>query len=296
MTDRGAVAGDADGHTVPNSSGTGTPRGDPAPPGACDAHFHVLVPRFAPSEAAQPAGMTLADYRRLQARLGTRRGVLVQAKYHGTDPTCLLDALARMGPDGRGVAVAHPDIADVALRRLDAGGVRGLRFSLWNPADTVTTVEMVEPLSRRIAGLGWHAQLHLSAAQIVEHAGLIARLPCPVVIDHMGRLPPRAGPAHPAFAAIARLVERGRIWVKLSGAYLDTEDGPPDYADATRIARAFVRLAPERLVWGSDWPHVTEARKPDDARLFELLSDWAGARALRDRILRDNPAALYGFD
>ncbi len=239
--------------------------------------------------------MTLADYETLQARIGTRRGVLVQAKYHRTDNACLLEALAQMGDDGRGVAVVHPDVSEAELRRLDAGGVRGLRFSLWNPADTVTTPEMIAPLCERIADLGWHAQLHLSAAQTLDHAGLIAGLPCPVVIDHMGRLPPREGPDHPAFAAIARLVEGGRAWVKLSGAYLNTEDGPPDYADATRIARAFVRLAPERLVWGSDWPHVTETHKPDDAVLFDLLSHWAGSDPIRDRILVDNPALLYGF-
>jgi len=285
----------ADGLAVPNSAGTAPPASRPAPPDACDAHFHVLDPRFPSPDAWRPEGMTLADYGRLQTRIGTRRGVLVQAKYHRTDPACLLDALARMGGDGRGIAVVHPNVTDAELRRLHAGGVRGLRFSLWNPADTVTTIEMIAPLGPRIADLGWHVQLHLSAAQILDHAGLIARLPCSVVIDHMGRLPPRQGPDHPAFAAIARLVEGGRTWVKLSGAYLNTEDGPPDYADATRIARSFVRLAPERLVWGSYWPHVTEAHKPDDAVLFDLLSDWAGSGAARDRILVDNPATLYGF-
>jgi len=281
---------------VPNSAGTAPPAGWPAPPNACDAHFHVLDPRFPSPDAWRPEGMTLGDYEQLQKRIGTRRGVLVQAKYHRTDSACLLDALARMGGDGRGIAVVHPDVPDAELRRLHDGGVRGLRFSLWNPADTVTTPEMIAPLSHRIADLGWHAQLHLSAAQWLDHAGLIAGLPCPVVIDHMGRLPPREGPDHPAFAAIARLIEGGRAWVKLSGAYLNTEDGPPGYADATRMARAFVRLAPERLVWGSDWPHVTEAaHKPDDARLFDLLAEWTEDEALRDRILVDNPAALYGF-
>jgi predicted TIM-barrel fold metal-dependent hydrolase len=115
------------------------------------------------------------------------------------------------------------------------------------------------------------------------------------VIDHMGRLPPAQGPQHPAFAVIRRLLDMGRTWVKLSGAYLNTEIGPPDYPDATVIAKALVAAAPERLVWGSDWPHVTEHAKPDDASLLDLLTVWAGDEALRNRVLVGNAAELYGF-
>jgi predicted TIM-barrel fold metal-dependent hydrolase len=182
------------------------------------------------------------------------------------------------------------------LKRLDAGHVRGLRFSVWNPTDTVTTVEMIEPLAKRIADLGWHVQLHMSGSQIQDQAALLNRLPCPIVFDHMGRLQPRKGPDDPAFRVIAGLVERGRTWVKLGGAYLNTDEGPPDYPDATRTAKALVALAPERLVWGSDWPHVTERNKPNDAGLFDLLAVWAGNEENRRRILVDNPAQLYRFD
>lgn len=279
---------------VPNSSGTARPRAE-APANACDAHFHIVDPRFPSPEAARPARQTFDEYRLLQARIGTTRAVPVQPKYHRTDPACLLDALKRFGKDGRGVAVLHPDVSDAELKRLDAGNVRGLRFSVWNPNDTVTTVPMIEPLAERIADLGWHVQLHMSGAQIQENAALLNRLPCPIVFDHMGRLSPSKGPDDPAFRTIAGLVDKGRAWVKLAGAYLNTEAGPPDYPDATRTAKAFVALAPERLVWGSDWPHVTEPHKPDDAVLFDLLTGWAGSAARRDRILVDNPAKLYGF-
>ncbi|WP_338662911.1 amidohydrolase family protein [Pararoseomonas sp. SCSIO 73927] len=275
---------------VPHSSGTAPPR-RAAPPGACDAHLHVLDSRF--PGAAPTSGMTLADYRLLQRRLGTTRAVLVQAKHHGTDPSALLDALARLGPDGRGIAVLPPDAPEAEFRRLDGAGVRGLRLSLWNPADAPLAMADIPALAARVAPLGWHLQLHLTAAQIAEAAGTLADLPCPLVFDHMARLPPEEGPDHPAFAAVARLLAAGRAWVKLSGAYLNTRTGPP-YPDAARIARAFIAEAPERLVWGSDWPHVTEAQKPDDAELLDLLSDWAGPRQA-DRILVDNPAALYGF-
>lgn len=281
--------------TAPNSSGTAGPA-IPVPAGACDAHMHVLDPRFPTPEASRPAGMTLGDYRRLQRRLGLTRAVLVQAKYHSTDHACLLDGLERLDGKGRGVAVVAPDVPDAELKRLDAAGVRGLRFSVWNPADTVATIDSIEPLAAKIAALGWHAQIHMSGQQIAEHVDLLGRLPCPIVFDHMARLDPALGPDDPAFGVVARLVERDRAWVKLSGAYLNTRNGPPGYPDASRVARAFVALAPERLVWGSDWPHVTETlRKPDDAVLLDLLASWSGDPAIRDRILVDNPERLYGF-
>lgn len=278
----------------PNSSGTGRPSAA-VPTGACDAHIHVVDPRFPLAGPTDLAGATLADYQRIQARLGTTRAVLVQAKLHGTNHDALLDALADLGPDGRGIAVVGPDVPDAELARLDSGGVRGLRFSLWKASDALVTIDMLEPLARRIADLGWHAQIHMNADQIVEAAALLARLPCPIVFDHMGRLPPARGPDHPAFRVIAGRVEAGRAWVKLSGAYLDTETGPPDYADVTRTARAYVRLAPERVVWGSDWPHVTEPRKPDDARLLDLARAWAGDAVTFAALMTTNAEGLYGF-
>jgi predicted TIM-barrel fold metal-dependent hydrolase len=279
--------------TIPNSSGSEPPAAK-APANACDAHFHILDPRFSP-QAPCPEGMTFDDYLPHQRRIGTTRAVVVQSKRDRTDHGCLLDALRRFGANGRGIGVVLPEVSDAELKRLDAGGVRGLRFSVWNPADTVTTVAMIEPLARRIAGLGWHVQLHMSGDQIAESAALFSRLPCPMVFDHMGRLPPAQGPDHPGFRVIAGLLDQGRAWVKLAGAYLNTLQGPP-YADATRIARAFVRAAPERLVWGSDWPHLTEAHKPDDALLFDLLTQWAGDERTRNRILVQNPAQLYRFE
>jgi predicted TIM-barrel fold metal-dependent hydrolase len=207
---------------------------------------------------------------------------------------CLLEALATLGPNGRGIAVVQPSVGDQELRRLNEGSIRGLRFSLWNPVDAVTTIDMIEPLAMRIAELGWHVQLHMSADQIVASTALLARLPCPIVFDHMGRLPPSVGSRHPAFAVIMRLVDRGRAWVKLSGAYLNTRLGPP-YADTTPIASAYVKAAPERLVWGSDWPHVTESHKPDARQLLDLLGEWASDEITRTKILVDNPAKLYGF-
>lgn len=281
---------------VPNSSGTARPR-LPAPAGACDTHIHIYDPAFLPagSTARLADNAAVADYRKLQARTGTTRTVVVTPAACRTDNRVTLDAIRALGPDRtRGVAVVHPDVTDADLLALDQGGVRGIRFTLFDPATAVTTFEMVEPLAHRVAELGWHVQLHWRADQIAPRADLLERLPGVLVFDHMARLPQPEGAAHPAFRIVERLLQSGRAWVKLSGAYLDHRG--PAYVGSTQVARAFVRAAPDRLVWGSDWPHPTEKdAKPDDAALFDLLGEWAGDEALRCRILVDNPARLYGF-
>jgi D-galactarolactone isomerase len=282
---------------VPNSAGSAPPR-LAAPANACDCHMHIYdAARFPPLRPASRMQneAAVAEYRRLQRRIGTSRVVIVTPAVYATDNAVTLDAIAQLGDGARGVAVAHPDITDADLKCLADGGVRGIRFTQFDPATAVTTLDMIEPLSRRVANLGWHVQIHLRADQIVAAGSLWPRLPSTIVFDHMGRLPQPVGTAHPAFAIIRRLLDAGRTWVKLSGAYLDTKVGPPTYADATRVAQAFVTAAPERMVWGSDWPHPTEQDKPDDAALFDLLAEWAPDAATRRRILVSNPETLYGF-
>ena len=281
---------------VPNSAGH-APARLAAPAGACDCHMHIYdAARFAPSRPASrmQAQATVADYRLLQRRTGTSRTVVVTPAVYATDNRVTLDAIARLG-DARGVAVVTPEVSDVELAALDRGGVRGIRFTQFDPATAVTTIDMIEPLSRRVNALGWHVQIHMRGDQIAAAADLWPRLPSPIVFDHLGRLPQPDGIGHPAFAVIRRLIDEGRTWVKLSGAYLDTKVGGPSYADATAVAQAFAQAAPERMVWGSDWPHPTEQQKPDDAVLFDLLSGWSPHEATRRRILVTNPEALYGF-
>jgi len=283
---------------VPNSSGTSTPRFR-VPPLACDSHVHVYDPRFPmawPSLRATPQA-SVAGLRLLRERLGTARAVIVQPAAYGTDNAVTVDAIAQLGADvARGVAVLHPQVADDELQELHAAGVRGLRFSQHDPRTAVTTADMIEPLAQRVADLGWHVQLHLKGDQIVELAALIRRLPTPVVFDHMGRIPQPFGIRHAAFDIVRERLDAGRAWVKLSGPYLDTQTGSPRYADMKPVARGYIDTAPERLVWGSDWPHPTERdTKPDDAVLLDLLQEWVPDEPTRRRILVENPAALYGF-
>src|SRR5262249_27649353 len=158
---------------------------------------------------------------------------------YATENQVTVDAIRQLGPGARGVAVLHPDVTDNVLKQLDAAGVRGIRFSLGDPATAIVTIDMVEPLSKRIADLGWHVQLNVEGSQIVEWSDLLRRLPTELVIDHLGHPPLPAGIQHPSHRIIRELLDRGRTWVKLSGAYSNSTIGPP-YPEATRIARAFV--------------------------------------------------------
>jgi len=290
--------GDAEAQVaVPNSAGTDLPKLR-APADAADCHMHIYDPaRFdMPSSArVAPSNATVAEYRLLQERIGTSRVVVVQPRNYSILNDVTVDAIKQLGPNSRGVAVVHPSITDAELKRLDDAGIRGIRFSLGDPATAVVAPDMVEPLARRIAPLGWHIQFNMPGAMIVGMADVLDRLPAEMVFDHLGRPGPE-GTNHPSHAVVRRLVDARRAWVKVSGAYANSRTGPP-YMEATVIAQAFVRAAPERLVWGSDWPHPSESDddKPNDALLFDLLSIWAPDEAVRQRILVENPENLYGF-
>ncbi|HEV2546346.1 MAG TPA: amidohydrolase family protein [Stellaceae bacterium] len=279
---------------VPYSAGTEAPKLK-APAGATDCHMHIYDSRFpvAPTATLRPPDAHVDDYRLLQQRIGTERNVIVTPSTYGTDNRCTLDAMRSIGSSARGVAVVDTSVTDAALKEMAAAGVRGIRFNLVQAG--ATTVEMLEPLSKRVHELGWHIQIHMLGDKIVEIADVLQRLPSPIVFDHLGRIPQPQGVDHPAFRVVADLVDKGRAWVKLSGAYIDSKSGPPAYSDTTKVAQAYVKRAPERLVWGSDWPHPTEKTKPDDAVLFDLLAEWVPSEAARQRILRDNPAQLYDF-
>jgi predicted TIM-barrel fold metal-dependent hydrolase len=282
---------------VSNSSGT-EPAKLRAPAGACDCHHHIYdAVRFPPT---QPGGEIVPDarveeFRILQKRIGTSRNVVVTPRAYVTDNRVTLDAITRLGANARGVAVIHPTITDAELKMLADGGIRGIRFSITDPRNSSTSFEMIEPLSKRVNALGWHVQINMTADQIVAAEDVWNRLPSAIVFDHMGHVPEPAGLSHPVFNTIRRLVDKGRTWVKLSVTYDNTKDGPPGYADITKVAQAYVKAAPERMVWGSNWPHPNEVNKPDDAALFDLMARWAPDEKTRNRILVENPATLYGF-
>jgi len=289
---------------VPNSEGTEAPKLK-APAGACDCHHHIYDSRF---PVARPNARFLDnarvdDYRMLQRRLGLSRDIVVTPipfPASLADNMTTLDALKAFGANARGVAIVSPDITDAELKIMADGGVRGIRFSVANakkagaPIPAATT-DAIDALSKRVNDLGWHVQFNIDAEQIVAIEDLLNRLAAPIVFDHMGHMPQPEGIAHPGYTIIRRLVDRGRTWVKLSVTYDSSKLGPPGYADVNKVGAAYVQAAPERLVWGSNWPHPNEPNKPDDALLFDLLAAWAPDAPTQRRILVENPETLYGF-
>ncbi len=246
---------------VPWSSGTESPKLK-APANACDCHMHIYDAKYPtdPKATLKPADALVADYKLLQKRIGASRNVVVTPSTYGTDNRVTLDAIAQIGPTARGVAVVDATVTDAELKRLNGLGIRGIRFNLVQAG--ATTAEMIEPLSRRVNDLGWHIQIHMKGEQIAGIEDLLLRVPSPIVFDHLGRLAQPNALDNPGFKTISKLIDKGRTWVKLSGAYVDTKVGPPTYSDTVAVARAYIKAAPERMVWASDWPHPTEKDKP----------------------------------
>lgn len=279
------------------STGSAPERWQP-PAQSTDCHVHVYDEKypFARSANLRPTGAALYDYLRFRAELGLERTVLVQPSSYGTDNRCLLDALARMGNDARGVAVISAEVSDEELRRMDGLGVRGVRFNLTRPAGPGT--QTMRELCARIAPLGWHVQLHTMGDVLPMLADDLDALENDVVIDHLGRIDPSAGMTHPAAKVIGELLAGGRCWIKLSGAYHDTTD-PGRYRDTVQMARAWFKQAPDRCVWGTDWPHPSamagEKPLPDDRALLELVPTITGSDAATVTLMVHNPARLYGF-
>jgi len=279
------------------SSGTEKPRFVP-PAGATDCHFHTYDKNYPIAKGATllPDDALPEDYRALQRRIGTTRGVIIQPSTYGTDNRLQIASRQALGAENfRVIAVVAEDISDTELRQLDEQGVRGVRFNLGFPG--VLTVNSLATLAPRLADLGWHCQINMRPKQIEDNAGLLASLPGRLVFDHLAQVPQPAGVESAPYKIVRDLLDRGRTWVKLSGPYVSSKQGAPDYPDAGVVAAAYVKAAPQRLVWGSDWPHPSEPkeRKPDDARVFDLFAHCAGDAAAFRRILVDNPAELYGF-
>jgi D-galactarolactone isomerase len=276
------------------------PEGRPrleAPAEACDCHMHVYDAALAPIPGTVTPGpdwATAEAYARLRDRLGITRSVVVQPTAYGTDNQCTLGAIAELGRDRtRGVAVVDDSVGDPELRRLTDAGIRGARFQMLPGG--VLPWDMLAPVARRIAPFGWHIQLQMDGRLLAERAALLNGLPCPLVIDHVGKFLEPVPVQHPGFGTLLRLLDRGRTWLKLSGPYEVSRTGGPDYADVAVLAKAAVAAAPERMVWASNWPHVSVPWRPDDAGLLDLLLAWAPDASVRRRILVDNPAQLYGF-
>ena len=272
------------------------------PPLACDCHAHICGPSgmyaYAAKRVYTPPDALLAAYRAMLATLGVDRAVLVQPSVYGTDNAALLDALAAAGPRFRGVAVVEESVGEAELERMHRLGVRGVRCNVVDvPAEEKGTLPLdsLSRLAHRIAPFGWHLELLVHVDEFPDFDDAFAEFPVPVVVGHLGYMKTDRGLEAPGFQALLRAMRNGRCWAKLTGPYrISTQPHP--HPDVTPFARTLVEAAPNRVVWGTDWPHVmVRGRMPNDGELCDLLSEWLPAPALRERVLVENPARLYGF-
>lgn len=269
-----------------------------APPGAIDCHIHLFGPasrfpfnpgsRYICDDALPQTAIALQD------TLGLAGAVVVSGGGYGQDTRHLEEVLEQFPKRFRGVALLPDDVSSAHLARLDRLGVRGARFV--SPGHRGALPRLSPSVARRVADFGWHVQFYPAGDDLLAHAQELLDLNMPVVLDHFAAIPAAGGLGQPAFEALLRMLDTGRVWLKLSGP-MRCDPGDFPYASVTPLARALVAHAPERLLWGSDWPHVNmNGRKmPNDGDLFDLLADWVADEAVRRQILVEHPRQLYGF-
>ncbi len=270
-----------------------------APPGATDSHCHIFGPGdiypYAPDRTYTPPDAPLARFRELQATLGLERAVLVNASCHGTDNSVILDAIAQSDGKYRGVANVDGSVSDEELERLHAGGVRGIRFNFVQHLGGTPDMAEFHRLVNRIRPLDWHVVLHFDAADLLEFEDMLSGLPVPFVIDHMGRVPTKDGLDQRPFRILLETARMDNCWVKICGAERVSSSGPP-FTDAVPFGRAILEVCPDRVLWGTDWPHPNIKRHmPNDGDLVDLIPQFMPDPALQQAVLVDNPQRLYGF-
>ncbi|MBI1778655.1 MAG: amidohydrolase family protein [Proteobacteria bacterium] len=266
------------------------------PPGAVDCHAHVFAPEgvlpYAERRPYTPAaGVDLAAYTNMHEAIGIDRGVLVHSNIYGPDNRVSVDALVRAWPRLRGICLLHPDASRGELARLAGCGMCGLRINLEFPGEM--TQADVEAMAARLAAVGWHLQILAAAPKLAEMADRLARLPIDVVVDHMALMRPEYGLNEPGFVSLLHLLATGKVWVKLSAPYF-ADSGPP-WKWAHKVARALIKARPDRMLWGTNWPHPLADPIPDDGALVDWINLAAGEDAIRRAIFVDNPVKLYGF-
>ena len=269
------------------------------PPGSVDAHCHVFGPGdvfpFAPERKYTPCDASAAQLFALRDHLGFDRNVIVQATCHGSDNRALVDALRRAEGRARGIATVRPDVTDAQLHALDAAGVRGVRFNFVKRLVDTVPRETLASIAARVAPLGWHVVIYFEAAELPELYDFFASLPVTLVVDHMGR-PDVSKPASgPEFGLFERLMrEHGNVWSKVTCPERLSKSGPPLYEDVVPFARRLVEAFPDRVLWGTDWPHPNlKSHMPDDGKLVDFIPRIAPTPELQRRLLVENPTRLY---
>ncbi len=271
------------------------------PPGAVDAHVHVFGPEaefpFSPAAKYHPEDATPEMLFALRDHLGFARNVIVQASCHGTDNAATLSAIAKSNGTARGVAVVDPSISDMELEMLHAGGIRGVRFNFLKRLVDNAPKDKFLDIARRIERLGWHVVVYFEADILAELIPFLEAIPTIIVVDHLGRPDIAQGPGGADITAFRRLLDdHPTIWTKVSGAERLSPQGPP-FDDFVEVIRPVVEAYPDRVLWGTDWPHPNmEHRIPDDGQLVDVLPRIAPTPELQRKLLVDNPMRLYWAD
>ncbi len=269
---------------------------------ACDTHAHILGPiaqyAYSPARVYTSPDCLLSDYQKMLATLGVQRAVLVQPSVYGSDNTVMLAAMKAGGSAFRGVAVVDNDIADTELAQLNTAGVRGVRVNIVDVKDRKPgTLPMAEltALAKRIAPMGWHMEFLMHCDEFADMDRTFADFPVDIVLGHLGYMKTSLGVNNGGFQALLRLMNKGKAWVKFTGPYRISGEALP-HADTNVYAHALINANPERLLWGTDWPHVmVKSAMPNDGDLCDLLASWVPDAATREQVLVRNPAKLYGF-
>ena len=266
------------------------------PAGACDAHCHVFGPGdvfpYAPDRRYTPDDAPKETLAALHEFLGVTRAVIVQASCHGADNRAMLDALAWAPDRLRGVAIADARSSSQDFQLMHAAGVRGVRFNFVKHLGGAPDMDVFWSVLRKVKSLGWHLVLHMDAIDIDALTPMIRKLEMPFVIDHMGRVESAKGVEQPAFKALLELVRMDNCWIKVSGS--ERISFPP-YDAAVPFARALIETAPDRCLWGTDFPHPNPTHEADEADLVDLIPEFAPDAVIQKKLLVDNPARLYEF-
>lgn len=282
----------------PPDPNTQTP-GFKLPQGACDAHCHVFGPAdkfaYAPDRSYTPPDAPREKLKELHDILGLERAVIVQASCHGSDNTAAIDAIKHSEGKYRGVAIVDPSYTEDDFKRLDDGGMRAVRFNFVKHLGGTPDLDFLKTTVARIRPLGWHLVLHLDAGDILEFADLFNALDILIVIDHMGRVNAAEGVDQAPFQTLLEFMKNDNYWVKVCGSERISRTGPP-FLDAVPYARALLETAPDRVIWGTDWPHPNiKGIMPNDGDLVDLIARFAPEPEMQKKVLVDNPARLYGF-
>lgn len=269
------------------------------PPLACDAHCHIFGPAskfpYDPKAAYHPPDAPFEGLQRLHQILGIERAVIVHASCHGPDMRATLDGIARSNGKYRGTAIIDESYGDKEFKHMADGGIRGVRFNFVKHLGGRPDMAFFQRTVARVKEMGWHLILHLDATDLVELDALFKKVPVPMVIDHMGRVKAAQGLDQPPFKVLLEWMKNERFWVKVCGPERVSSMGPP-FSDAVPFARKLIEAAPERILWGTDWPHPNVGKHmPNDGDLMDLFAEMAPTPELQNKILVDNPARLYGF-